>query len=143
MSINRVVLVGNLTKDPELRTTSGGTSVLSMRLAFNERRKNASSGEWENIPNYIDVTLFGTRADSLSRYLSKGSQIGVDGRLRWSEWESPGGEKRSKIEVIADDIEFVGGRRDAGGERSSGEGQSGAAQSERPAADLEGEEIPF
>ena len=142
MSINRTVLVGRLTKDPELRTTAGGTSVLAMRLAFNDRRKNSSTGEWEDLPNYIDVTLFGNRADALSRYLSKGSQIGVDGRLRWREWETSAGEKRSAIEVIADNIEFVGSRGDRQGvsERpASGE----EPQEAKPGDDLDGEEIPF
>lgn len=138
MSINRVVLVGRLTKDPELRTTAGGTSVLSMRLAFNTRGKNSTTGEWEDQPNFIDVTLFGNRADALSRYLSKGSQIGVDGRLRWREWETPGGDKRSAIEVIADEIEFVGGRNEGGG----GGGSAATADSSGQ-DDLEGEEIPF
>ncbi len=140
MSINRTVLVGRLTKDPELRTTSGGTSVLSMRLAFNDRRKNASTGEWEEFPNYIDVTLFGNRADALSRYLSKGTQIGVDGRLRWREWESSSGEKRSAIEVIADNIEFVGSRGESQGEVLAPGAEPEVQGSED---DLKGEEIPF
>jgi single-strand DNA-binding protein len=109
-----------------------------MRLAFNTRGKNSTTGEWEDQPNFIDVTLFGNRADALSRYLSKGSQIGVDGRLRWREWETPAGEKRSAIEVIVDEIEFVGGRSDGQGSRDAEPAQpSGSGD------DLEGEEIPF
>ena len=141
MSINRTVLVGRLTRDPELRTTAGGTSVLSMRLAFNTRGKNSSTGEWEDQPNFIDVTLFGNRADALSRYLNKGSQIGVDGRLRWREWETPAGEKRSAIEVIADEIEFVGGRSDNQG--GGGSTQAAAEPASGAGDDLQGEEIPF
>jgi len=137
MSINRVVLTGGLTRDPELRSTTSGTSVLSMRMAFSDRRKNSSTGEWEDLPNYIDVTLFGARAEGLSRHLGKGSKIGVDGRLRWREWESSAGEKRSAVEVIADNIEFIGPRP----ENVSGE--SGGGKPSAPTDDVGGEEIPF
>ena len=141
MSINRAVLVGRLTRDPELRSTGSGMSVLSMRLAFNDRRKNSQTDQWEDVPNFIDVTVFGNRAEGLSRHLSKGSQIGVDGRLHWSEWESQSGEKRSKIEVYGDNIEFVGSRSDSGGESAPPSGGGGPTPSSGD--DLEGEEIPF
>jgi single-strand DNA-binding protein len=137
MSINRVVLVGRLTKDPELRSTGSGTSVLAMRLAFNDRWKNPSSGEWEERSNYIDVTLFGNRAEGLSRILSKGSRIGVDGRLRWSEWETPAGEKRSKVEAIVDELELLDSRE--GGSGTAPAPAAPAASGGTP----EGEEIPF
>jgi single-strand DNA-binding protein len=137
MSINRAVLVGRLTRDPEMRSTASGMSVLSMRLAFNDRRKNPQTGEWEDMSNYIDATLFGKRAEALSRFLTKGTRIGIDGRLRWSEWESQSGEKRSKIEVIADELELLDSR-DGGGQG----GQSGGA-TPSSGDDLEGEEIPF
>jgi single-strand DNA-binding protein len=139
MSINRAVLVGRLTRDPELRSTGSGMSVLSMRLAFNDRRKNSQTGEWEDMPNYIDATLFGKRAESLSRFLTKGTRIGVDGRLRWSEWESQAGEKRSKIEVIADELELLDSREGGQGAGPSGGGGSAPSSGD----DLEGEEIPF
>ena len=142
MSINRAVLVGNMTRDPELKSTASGTSVLSMRLAFSERRPNPQSGDWEDMPNYIDITLFdsrGKRADALSRLIRKGTRIGVDGRLRWSEWETSAGEKRSKIEVIADEIMLLDSRE--GGKGSGPSGGGGPAPSSGD--DLEGEEIPF
>ncbi len=134
-SINRVVLTGGLTRDPELRSTGSGMSVLSMRLAFSTRGKNPQSGQWEDMPNYIDVTMFGDRAERLAPHLKKGSSIGVDGKLRWREWETQSGEKRQAIEVIADDIEFIGGRS----EQVSQEGNAAPAGIE----DLGGEEIPF
>jgi single-strand DNA-binding protein len=144
MSINRAVLVGRLTRDPEMRSTASGMSVLSMRLAFNDRRKNPQTGEWEDMSNYIDATLFGKRAEALSRFLTKGTRIGIDGRLRWSEWESQSGEKRSKIEVIADELELLDSR-DAGGQGGQSGGGSGTGGGAAPSSgdDLEGEEIPF
>jgi single-strand DNA-binding protein len=144
MSINRVMVTGNLTKDPELRSTGGGMSVLKMRIAVNDRRKNPTSGEWEDVPNYFDVTTFGGRADSLARFLHKGSKIAVEGKLRWREWEAPGGDKRSAVEIIADDIEFLSSREGGGGggydTPSSASFGGGAKQ---PSDDLDGEEIPF
>lgn len=110
MSINRVTITGNLTRDPELRQTAGGMSILKMGVAVNDRRKNQQTGEWEDVPNFLDVTVFGTRAESLSRFLAKGSKVAVEGKLRWSQWESKEGEKRSKVEIVADDIEFMSAR---------------------------------
>lgn len=138
MSINRVVIVGRLTSDPELRATPGGMSILKMRLAFNDRRKNPETGDWEEAPNFIDVTLFGSRAEGVARVVNKGMRIGVDGKLRWRQWETPQGEKRSAIEVIADDIEFLDSR-------DSGAGTSvpPVADTSAPDDDLGGEEIPF
>lgn len=109
MSINRVVISGNLTRDPELRSTAGGLPVLGLGVAVNDRRKNQQTGEWEDYPNFIDCTLFGPRAESLSRYLSKGQKVAIEGKLRWSQWERDG-QKRSKIEVIVDEIEFMSSR---------------------------------
>ncbi len=142
MSINRVVLTGNLTRDPELRATAGGLNILSMRIAFNDRRKNSESGAWEDVPNYIDVTMFGARGESLSRVLTKGMRIGIDGKLRWREWETQQGDKRSAIEVIADDIEFLDSRGGSG-YGGSGGSSSASASSGGSAADDLGEEIPF
>ena len=104
MSINRVVISGNLTRDPELRTTQQGTQVLSMGVAVNDKHKNASTGEWEDYANFVDCTLFGNRAEAVSKFLSKGSKVMIDGRLRWSQWERDG-QKRSKLEVIVQDID--------------------------------------
>lgn len=141
MSINRVVLTGNLTRDAELRQSSGGMAIVKMRVAVNDRRKNATSGQWEDYANYIDVTMFGSRGEAVSRYLSKGTKIAVDGKLRWHEWETPEGQKRSAVEVIADDIELLGGR----GDSSAGAGRPAApVEYEGPEADVpDGEDIPF
>lgn len=111
MSINRVVLSGNLTRDPEIRMTAGGTPVMAFGLAVNDRRKNNQTGEWEDCPNFVDCTMFGARAESVSRYINKGSKIGVEGKLRWSQWEHEG-QKRSKLEVIVDEIELMQQRKD-------------------------------
>lgn len=106
MSINHVLITGNLTRDPELHSTAAGTAVLSFGVAVNDRRKNAQTEQWEDYPNFIDCTMFGARAQSVSRFLSKGSKVAIEGKLRWSQWERDG-QKRSKIEVIVDDIEFM------------------------------------
>ncbi|MCL2807214.1 MAG: single-stranded DNA-binding protein [Coriobacteriia bacterium] len=129
MSINKVILTGNLTRDPELRATPSGTSVLSFSIAVNDRRKNPSSGEWEDVANYIDCNLFGTRADALAKYLFKGSKVGVDGKLRWSQWEKEG-QKRSKVDVTVDNIELLSPRNTGG---SSYQEPTGAVSA--PAAD--------
>lgn len=107
MSINRVIVSGNLTRDPELRTTASGNPVMGFGIAVNDRRKNSQTGEWEDYPNFIDCTMFGARAQSVSRFLSKGSKVAIEGKLRWSQWETNEGQKRSKIEIIVDEIEFM------------------------------------
>ena len=112
MSINRVTISGNLTRDPELRQTAGGMAILGFGVAVNDRRKNQQTGEWEDYPNFIDCTMFGARAQSVSRFLSKGSKVAIEGKLRWSQWERDG-QKRSKVEVIVDEIEFMTSRNDA------------------------------
>ena len=106
MSINRVNISGNLTRDPELRATASGTQVLSFGVAVNDRRRNPQTGEWEDYPNFVDCTMFGTRAEAVSRYLSKGSKVAIEGKLRYSSWERDG-QRRSKLEVIVDEIEFL------------------------------------
>jgi single-strand DNA-binding protein len=109
MSINRVVISGNLTRDPDLRSTASGMPVLGFGVAVNDRRKNQQTGEWEDYPNFIDCTMFGARAQSVSRFLNKGMKVAIEGKLRWSQWERDG-QKRSKIEVIVDEIEFMTSR---------------------------------
>ena len=109
MSINKVLISGNLTRDPELRATASGMPVLGLGVAVNDRRKNQSTGEWEDYPNFIDCTMFGARAEAVSNFLSKGSKVAIEGKLRWSQWERDG-QKRSKIEVIIDEIEFLTSR---------------------------------
>lgn len=106
MSINSVNISGNLTRDPELRHTTGGTAILNFGVAVNDRRKNPQTGEWEDYPNFIDCIMFGTRAESVSRFLHKGVKIAAEGKLRYSSWEKDG-QRRSKLEVVVDDIEFM------------------------------------
>ena len=113
VSINRVNITGNLTRDPELRATQGGTQVLHLGVAVNDRRRNPQSGNWEDYPNFIDCVMFGTRAEAIQRYLRKGTKVAIEGRLRYSSWERDG-QKRSKIEVVVDEIEFMSSRNDAG-----------------------------
>jgi single-strand DNA-binding protein len=112
-SINRVVLVGNLTRDPELRHTGGGTPVCSLRIAVNTRRKDGESGQWVDKPNYFSVSVFGNQAESCSQFLSKGRPVGIDGRLDWREWEAQDGTKRQAVEVVAESVQFLGGGRDS------------------------------
>lgn len=109
MSINRVVLTGNLTRDAEVRRTQGGMAITSFGLAVNDRRKNSQTGEWEDYANFIDVTGFGERYEKLSPYLVKGKKVGLEGKLRYSTWERDG-QKRSKLEVIVDEIELLGSK---------------------------------
>ena len=106
MSINRVIISGNLTRSPELRSTSAGLPVMQMNVAVNDRRKDPNTGEWQDYPNFVDCTLFGQRAEHVAKWLDKGSKVAVEGKLRWSQWEKDG-VKRSKIEVVADEIEFM------------------------------------
>jgi single-strand DNA-binding protein len=122
MNINRVVLTGNLTRDPELRAV-GETSICKLRIACNTRRKNNASGQWEEKPNFFDVTVFGARGENCAKYLSKGRPVAVDGRLEWREYEVEG-QKRQSVDIIADNVQFLGGRDDAG----NGNGYSGGAR---------------
>lgn len=111
MSINHVAVVGNLTRDAELRSTAGGSCVMRFGVAVNDRSKNQQTGQWEDRPNFIDCTMFGNRAESVSRFLSKGTKVCIEGKLRWSQWDDrKTGEKRSKVEVIVDEIEFMSSR---------------------------------
>jgi single-strand DNA-binding protein len=138
MSINRVVLTGNLTKDAELKQTSGGMAIVKMRLAVNDRRK--VNDQWTDVVNYVDVTMFGSRGEAVSRFLTKGKSIAIDGKLRWHEWESQTGEKRSALEVIADDLELLGGR----GEGSAPRPVTEASFTDEAASDAsDSEDIPF
>jgi single-strand DNA-binding protein len=114
-NINRVIITGNLTRDPELGTVpASGTQVCTLRVACNGRRKNSETGQWENQPNYFDVTVWGQQGENCARYLKKGRPIAVDGRLRWREWTQTDGQKRQAVDIIADSVQFLGGRDDAG-----------------------------
>ena len=131
MTINKAIITGNLTRDAELRSTGGGLSVANFAVAVNERVKNNSTGEWEDRANYIDCTMFGRRAEALAQYMTKGTKVTIEGKLRWSQWEK-NGEKRSKVEVVVDEVELM-----ARGEKRAAE----------PAAAHQGgvydEDIPF
>jgi len=129
-SINSVVIVGNLTRDPELRATPSGTSVCSLRVAVNDRVKDASTGEWGDKPNYFDVDVFGGQGERCAQYLAKGRQVGVAGRLRWREWETQDGQKRQAVSIMADNVQFIGPRESGGqGGGWSGGGQAAGGQS--------------
>jgi len=114
-NVNRVVITGNLTRDPELRSTPSGTAVCGLRVAVNTRRKNNSTGEWEDKPNYFDVTVWGAQGENCARYLSKGRPVAVDGRLEWREWQDKEGNKRQSIDIIAESVQFLGGREEGAG----------------------------
>lgn len=148
MSINRVCISGNLTRDPVLRSTSGGMSVLSMGVAVNDRRKNQQTGQYEDYANFVDCTMFGNRAASVARFLAKGSKVAIEGKLRWSQWQAQDGSKRSKLEVVVDEIEFMTSRD--GGQQQGNQYQQQYQQQQyqqqpqyQPQADVYDDEIPF
>src|SRR5689334_11038782 len=128
-NINRVVLVGNLTRDPELRHTPSGTAVCSLRLAVNTRRKDGATGEWTEKPNYFDVTVWGQQGENCAQYLTKGRPVAIDGRLEWREFQDKQGNNRQAVDIIADSVQFLGGRDDGG----NGGGQRFQSQSDVPA----------
>lgn len=110
-NINRVIITGNLTRDPEMRALPSGTSVCQLRIACNGRRRNAE-GRWEDDPNYFNVSVFGQQGENCQRYLQRGRPVAIDGRLRWHEWEADG-QRRSAVDIIAETVQFLGGRGDA------------------------------
>jgi single-strand DNA-binding protein len=126
-NINVVCITGNLTRDPELRSTPGGTAVCKLRVAVNSRRKDGQSGEWIDKPNYFDVTVWGAQGENCAQYLSKGRPVAVEGRLDWREWEAQDGSKRQAVEIIANSVQFLGSRDGAGN------GNGFQAQSDVPA----------
>jgi single-strand DNA-binding protein len=113
-NLNVVVVTGNLTRDPELRSLPSGTSVCKLRIAVNSRRKD-QSGEWVDKPNYFDVTVWGAQGENCATYLSKGRPVAVEGRLDWREWEAQDGSKRQSVEIIANSVQFLGSRDEAAG----------------------------
>ncbi|MFL5869463.1 MAG: single-stranded DNA-binding protein [Solirubrobacterales bacterium] len=119
-SINRVIITGNLTRDPELRSTNGGTSVCELRVAVNSSRKD-ESGNWVDKPNYFNVKVWGAQGENCATYLSKGRPVAVDGRLDWREWEDQNGNKRQTIDIVADRVQFLGSR-DGSGQGNGGGG---------------------
>ena len=128
-NINSVVITGNLTRDPELRSLPSGTSVCKLRVAVNSRRKDGQSGEWVDKPNYFDVTVWGAQGENCANYLSKGRPVAVQGRLDWREWEAQDGGKRQSVEIIAESVQFLGSR----GDNQGGNGNGFQAQSDVPA----------
>src|SRR5437763_15013976 len=145
----RVVLTGNLTADPELRSLPSGTSVCKLRVACNTRRKDGS-GEWVDKPNYFDVTVWGAQGENSARYLSKGRPVAIDGRLEWREWQDQNGNKRQAVDIIADSVQFLGSRDDGGGNGSRFTPQSDVpadtADFDKPAPVSRGaqdDDIPF
>jgi len=126
-NINRVIITGNLTADPELRALGTGTSVCKLRIAVNTRRKDGQTGEWMDKPNYFDVTVWGAQGENCARYLSKGRGAAIDGRLEWREWQDQQGNKRQSVEIIADSVQFLSSP-DGGG----GNGNGFSARSDVP-----------
>ena len=120
-NINRVIITGNLTSDPELRSLPSGTSVCKLRVACNTRRKDNSTGEWVDKPNFFDVTVWGAQGENCARYLSKGRPVAIDGRLEWREWDATDGSgKRQAVDIIADAVQFLGGRDEGPGGGGNG-----------------------
>jgi len=120
-NINRVVLVGRLTSDPELRALPSGTSVCGLRIACSTTRKNLE-GDYTEKPNFFSVSVFGAAGESVHRYMSRGRRVAIDGRLDWREWETPEGGKRQAVEIVAESVQFLDGRADNGAAAGSSDG---------------------
>jgi len=147
MSLNSVILSGNLTRGAELRTTTSGSAILRMSVAVNERHKNQQTGQWEDRPNFIDCVMFGARAEKLAGYLSKGTKVAIVGKLRYSAWEKDG-QRRSKVEVVIDDLEFMSYRKEGVQAAAQPNSAQAAAQAVAQAVtpqydDLYAADIPF
>lgn len=136
--LNTVSIGGNLCRDAELRATASGMAVLTFSVAVNESRKNQQTGEWEDYPNYVDCTMLGRRAESVSRYLTKGTYVALTGRLHQNRWQNKDGQNRSKLEVTADNIHFESRRLDG----DDYDQQQAEAQGDYE-AQMYDEDIPF
>jgi single-strand DNA-binding protein len=134
-NINRVIITGNLTSDPDLRALSSGNHVCKLRVAVNTRRKDGATGEWVDKPNYFDVTVFGGQGENAARYLSKGRGVAVDGRLDWSEYQDRDGNDRQAVQIIADNLQFLSSPQDNGNGGGYGDAARFAPSSDLPAAD--------
>ena len=147
-NINRVVLVGNLTRDPEMKHLPSGTALCSLRIAVNTRRKD-ESGQWTDKPNYFDGSVWGNQGESCAQYLAKGRPVAIDGRLEWREWEATDGSgKRQAVEIVADNVQFLGSRGDGDGGGGGGQQFVPAGASQSNAADFPSQptgddDIPF
>jgi single-strand DNA-binding protein len=124
-NVNVVVITGNLTRDPELRHTGGGTAVCELRVAVNSSRKNGQTNEWEDKANYFDVTVWGAQGENCATYLAKGRPVAVEGRLDWREWEAKDGGKRQAVSIVAKSVQFLGSRDGSGGGGGGGNGGGG------------------
>jgi single-strand DNA-binding protein len=122
-NINRVVLVGRLTSDPELRALPSGTSVCTLRVACNTTRKGPE-GDYTEKPNFFSVSAFGNLGESVHRYMSRGRRVAIDGRLNWHEWETSEGAKRQSVEIVAESVQFLDGPGDHSSNDSSGDEDS-------------------
>ena len=147
MSFNKIILVGNLGRDPELRYTPQGTPVCSFTVATNEKRKD-KTGETQDVTTWFRVTLWGRQAETASQYLTKGRPIYVEGRLRLEEWTDRDGKQRYTLEVHATDMQFIGGGRadeaaGATGGTSGGGGRAPSAERQPSEPDLSDDDIPF
>jgi single-strand DNA-binding protein len=136
-NINRVVLTGNLTQDPDLRSLPSGSHVCRLRVASNSRRKDAS-GEWVDKPNYFDISVWGAQGENCARFLSKGRSVAIDGRLEWREFETREGQKRQAVEIVADSVQFLGE-----GPARDAPPRDDQRRSETPAPTDAGDDIPF
>jgi single-strand DNA-binding protein len=139
--INRVTLVGRLTRDPELKHLPSGTPVLEMGVAVNGRMQD-DAGNWVDKPNFFDVKVFGNQAEMLSQHLTKGRRIGIDGRLDWRSWEAQDGTKRSKVDVVAQSVQFLDSRQDAEGGQYVPAGAAAATGADFPPSPAD-DDIPF
>jgi single-strand DNA-binding protein len=130
-NVNSVVITGNLTRDPELRSTGGGTAVCKLRVAVNSRRKDGQTGEWVDKPNYFDVTVWGAQGENCAEYLEKGRPVAIEGRLDWREWDDQSGNKRQSVEIIANTVQFLGYR------------ENGSSNGSEPASDVPADTSDF
>jgi single-strand DNA-binding protein len=144
-TINRVVLVGRLTRDPELRTLPSGTNVCGLRIACNASRRDAEGVERER-PSFFDISVYGASAENVSRYTSKGSRVGIDGRLEWREWETDSQQKRQAVSIVADIVQFLdapGGGRSREDSPDGVAGEGGSEDHEPLGAAVEELEVAF
>jgi single-strand DNA-binding protein len=139
--INRVILVGRLTRDPELRHLPSGTPVLEMGVAVNGRQQD-DGGNWVDKPNFFDVKVYGNQAEMLGQHLTKGRRIGIDGRLDWRSWEAQDGSKRSKVDVVAQSVQFLDSRMEGGEAPAYVQAGAAAGGDDFPTAPTD-DDIPF